>query len=161
MIDLTVLVKGQKRLNEALGHNYETMTIEERISYIKENVLACIAELNEALNEVGWKSWATSQHINKEQFFGELRDAWQFLTNLMLVIEHNPEDLAKKFAASVIHKHIINMNRINDGYDGVSTKCSHCGRALDEVIAIEIINHDNNNNNAIHYCICGTEIKIT
>lgn len=136
-IDLTQLIAAQRDLQSKLGYHFERMTLQERISYIKENVLAATDELHEALGEVGWRSWATSQHINRDAYLGELRDVWQFLTNLMLAAEPDPAALAGWLANALAAKHRINHDRIG-AYDGVSTKCPNCARALEDVTIAEL-----------------------
>jgi len=108
---------------------------DERVRYLKDMVLACVAELTgEALGEFGWKPWATSRHVNEKALFGELRDAWQFLTNAMFAaLRLPPAELADALYDAVLEKHAVNLRRVRDGYDGVSTKCVRCRRALDDV----------------------------
>jgi hypothetical protein len=155
MIDLIELITAQRDLQTRLGHNFTTMTVEERITYIREHVLACTDELHEALAETGWKSWATSKHINYPAYFGELRDAWQHLTNLMLIAEPDPVKLAETFANALYLKHTINHLRINN-YDGISTKCPSCSRALDDTTTIELPSDTDTSN---FRCVCGTPIS--
>lgn len=155
MIDLERLITAQRNLQVKLGYHFEHMTPVEKIEYIKENVLAATDELHEALAETGWKSWATSQHINDDAYLGELRDAWQFLTNLMLVVEPDPVKLAERFSDSLAEKHGVNYRRV-DNYDGVSTKCPSCKRALDEVTITELPGFSD----ALRWrCSCGTVLS--
>lgn len=100
----------------------------ERMDFIRWNVLALEDELHEALAETGWKPWAKSQHVNDEAFYGEMVDAWHFFMNLMLVTGMTAEKLEEGYRA----KRLKNAARQRDGYDGVSTKCQLCKRALDD-----------------------------
>lgn len=100
----------------------------ERMDFIRWNVLALEDELHEALAETGWKPWAKSQHVNEQAFAGEMVDAWHFFMNLMLVGHMSAETLEKGYLA----KRLKNAARQRDGYDGVSTKCQLCKRALDD-----------------------------
>lgn len=97
---------------------------EERTQFIKDMILALSDELHEALAEVGWKPWATSRHLNTESFHGELVDAWHFFMNLCLVSGLTPDLLYQKY----IEKRQRNIQRQQDGYDGVEGKCSNCKR---------------------------------
>src|SRR5690606_23168798 len=90
--------------------------------------IALIDELHEALAEIGWKPWATSQHFNQAAVKGELVDAFHFFMNLCMVAKVSPEDLIQGY----INKSAKNIQRQADGYDGVSTKCPRCNRALDD-----------------------------
>lgn len=119
------------------GKTLEQFTDEERMQAIRDNVLACTAELHEAMDESGWKPWATSNHLNHEAFKAELVDAWHFFMNLMLHSGMTAEDLYDGY----IKKNAKNVKRQADGYDGVSTKCPRCHRAADDN-AVECYPHD-------------------
>ena len=136
---LEAMLDAQWALQQRLGNKYAEMTLEERITHVKDMVLAATDELHEALGEIGWKPWATSRHLNEDAAFGELRDAWQFLTNAMFAVTTDaPEHLAQRLFDALMDKLEINHERIERGYDGVSDKCPGCGRALDEVNVREI-----------------------
>lgn len=100
----------------------------DRKAYIREQALALTSELHEALDETGWKSWATSDHINRDAYMGELADVFIFLMNLMLVGDITPTDLMMVTRRKIAKNH----KRQDDGYDGVSTKCPGCKRAYDD-----------------------------
>lgn len=100
----------------------------EKIDYIKSMTLAATDELHEALAEVGWKPWATSRHINRTAYLGELIDVLHFWVNLCLVVGATPEEIAERYA----EKADRNAKRQADGYDGVTGKCEACKRALDD-----------------------------
>lgn len=105
-----------------------TLTDDEAVEWIRWNTLALEDELHEALAEVGWKPWATSRHVNREAFIGELVDAFHFFMNLMLVVDCTAEEFAERYFA----KHKLNAKRQAKGYDGVAGKCQVCKRALDD-----------------------------
>ena len=127
---------------------------DERIEYIRAMTLAVIAELNEMLDEIGWKPWATSRHVNEDAAFGELRDAWQFLTNLMFAVTLMPADeLADRLHIALVDKHAVNLERASRGYDGVSDKCRQCHRDLSEV-EIKEVRVTSTNRIDLH-CVCG------
>jgi hypothetical protein len=116
---------------------------------VRWNVLALEDELHEMLGEVGWKPWATSRHFNRQQYLGELVDAFHFLMNLILVArgeEQSTKELGAEFSRLYKQKRIVNMRRQEKGYDGVSEKCS-CGRAVEDGAYIEGSN--------MTQCICG------
>ena len=110
------------------GYNFADMTNEERVEFIRWNVLALQDELHEALGEVGWKPWATSKHINRDAYTGELVDAWHFFMNLCLVVGMQGNELQSRYMA----KASVNEQRQEDCYDGVSSKCPSCKRAYDD-----------------------------
>lgn len=99
-----------------------------KVQFIKDMTLALTDELHEALGEVGWKPWAKSQHINREAYVGELVDALHFFINLCLVVDLTPTELFDRY----VKKNQVNHKRQEEGYDGVSTKCPRCRRALDD-----------------------------
>ncbi len=128
------LFEAQLQFQERLGNDFTKMTPEDRIRYVREFTLACIGELVEAMDETGWKPWATSRHVHVDKFFAELRDAWQFLTNLMFVArpDLDPVGLAFLLEDALYQKLEVNHARADTGYDGVSGKCDACHRALDD-----------------------------
>lgn len=113
---------------DTYGIDYSKLTDEERIHHFKEMLHAMNDEMHEALGEMGWKPWASSKHFNTEAVQGELVDAWHFFMNLMMIAGMDAGDLFKKYEA----KAAKNVQRQLDGYDGVSTKCPRCKRALDD-----------------------------
>lgn len=158
MTDLAKMMAAQLELQRVKGTDPTAMTLEERIQFIKDQVLACTDELHEALAEVGWKPWASARFISENSAFGELRDAWQFLTNLMFAVtQDSPEDLAKRLEDNLYEKLEINHRRMAEGYDGVSTKCPQCKRALDETNTLETYD------NVIYttHCPCGYVLGVS
>lgn len=120
---------AQRQLQvKAYGYDPVEMPQDEKIEFIRWNILALEDELHEAIAEVGWKPWATSRHINREAFRGELVDAFHFLMNLMLVVDIDAEEFLSAYRA----KREKNAKRQAAGYDGVSGKCAGCSRALDD-----------------------------
>lgn len=131
---LSEIFTRQAQLQELInGYKLNSQSNETRIANIKENVLACTDELHEALNEVGWKAWAESRHINEENLKHEIIDAFHFLLNLAL---HAGMD-SHQFFAMFVEKNQKNYARQSIGYDGRKEKCPHCSRALDDVGIIE------------------------
>ena len=113
---------------KSFGNDPKTLTEEERVEWIRWNMLALEDELHEALAETGWKPWATSKHVNRMAFIGELVDAWHFFLNLLLVVDCD----AAEFTQTYAKKRQLNAERQAAGYDGVTGKCSVCKRALDD-----------------------------
>lgn len=112
----------------AYGNDPSALETNEQLDWIRWNMLALEDELHEALAETGWKPWAKSKHVNRDAFVGELVDAFHFFMNLMLVVDCSAEELLDKY----FQKRRVNQQRQADGYDGVSTKCVTCRRALDD-----------------------------
>lgn len=118
----------QRKLQVAYGTNFG-MTGEKLVTFVKDMIIACEDELHEALAEVHWKPWSVSQagFRDRDAFAGELRDAFQFLMNLMLAAHVTPDELVKMLE----DKLEVNHRRQDTGYTGTE-KCDKCGRALDE-----------------------------
>lgn len=114
--------------SKAYGKDPRELAGTERIEFFKNMKLALQDELHEALDEIGWKPWATSKHWNEEAVKGELVDAWHFFMNLCIVADMSPRELHRRYLA----KRQKNIARQEAGYDGVSTKCPVCKRALDD-----------------------------
>lgn len=105
---------------------------QELIDYIVYMKTALDDELHEMLNETGWKPWATSRHINLEGMKSELVDAFQFFMNLCFAAKMDANELMIRHAEKLQK----NYERADNGYDGVSTKCAWCGRALDDTYVL-------------------------
>jgi hypothetical protein len=100
-----------------------------RADFILWNVLAATDELHEALQEVGWKPWATGRGwMNRDAFVGEMVDVMHFVANLLVTANVTGEELSQAYMDKV-HR---NEARMASGkYDG-RDKCPACGRALDD-----------------------------
>src|SRR5687768_5592578 len=96
---LTEIDTRQFKIQESLGFNPDDMITEEKIYYAKDQTLALLSEVHEALDEIGWKSWATSRHFNRDAFVGELVDALHFLMNLFIIAECPPHEIFSKYIA--------------------------------------------------------------
>lgn len=112
----------------SFGSDPKNLTEEQKLEWIRWNMLALMDELHEALAETGWKPWAKSKHVNRDAFVSELVDSFHFLMNLMLVVDCD----ADEFLAKYFEKRGINAARQAAGYDGVTGKCPDCKRALDD-----------------------------
>jgi NTP pyrophosphatase (non-canonical NTP hydrolase) len=99
-----------------------------KMAYIREMAYALTDELHEATAETGWKSWATSNHINRPAYTGEMADVFIFMMNLLLVADITPTELMDAVRKKISKNH----KRQDDGYDGVTTKCPQCKRAYDD-----------------------------
>lgn len=98
------------------------------MAMVRTQTLACIDELMEAMNETGWKPWASSNHFNVEAFRSELIDAFRFWLNLVHISGMSAEGVFMLYQESMLKTRA----RVDNGYDGVSTKCPGCKRAYDD-----------------------------
>lgn len=122
---------------DTFGVDYPLMWTEPdaevQTEYVKEMTLAAFAELGEALNEMPWKSWAKldrreAWRKSHDKVVGELVDVLFFVGNVLAAVGCTDIELATRYN----EKMGVNRQRQADGYDGVSTKCPNCNRALDE-----------------------------
>ncbi len=136
MVDrLEEMVSRQLDLQRHLGYDFTKMTMQERLAYIREMYMAIIKELGEALDETTWKPWATGEpHIHTEKYLSELNDVWQLLCNMWFVALPDCDGVDVALMMSSIHEKKVRVNRTrrDNAYDGWSTKCPTCRRALDD-----------------------------
>lgn len=152
-------LKVQAIINPKVPPINKLNNTEDRLEQIRYNYIALVQELSEAMDECGWKSWATSKHINEDKMFAELRDVWQFLTNLMfLATQLTPDELALRLETELYTKHAINVERAQRGYDGVAGKCPGCKRALDEVTLKDV--QRENGTTELVFCECGYSLDL-
>lgn len=100
---------------------------QERLDYIKGMHTALSMEAAEALDETGWKPWASSRHVNEDAHKGEVVDMWFFLMNWTMAARMSPQELYERYR----EKLLINLARQQGQYTGVAEKCPGCKRALD------------------------------
>lgn len=108
----------QRRLQEDCYHtDFDGMDNEERIAFIRQNVLALEDELHEALREVGWKSWAKTKYVHETRLQEELIDALHFMLSLLLAANMDADDVYERY----LTKNKINRRRQREGYSGEKT----------------------------------------
>ena len=79
MSSLQMILDNQRKLQlKSYGVDVSALQGEERAAYIRDMSLALTDELHEALNETGWKPWASSRHLNKAAFAAEMIDVQHF-----------------------------------------------------------------------------------
>lgn len=102
------------------GNPY-AMTDEKLAQFLTWNVTALNSELSEMLNEVGWKPWASSRHLNYPEALHEMVDAFHFFLNIMLAIgawtDTPIDEIASEFSGYYQEKNAKNLQRQVDGYD--------------------------------------------
>jgi phosphoribosyl-ATP pyrophosphohydrolase len=154
---LAMLVAQYELQTDTYGHDFVEMNDgdhdEERAAFVRDNVLAATDELHEALQEVGWKPWASSRHMNKEPYLGELVDVFHFLMNLLLVTGVHPQALADEFSRRYFAKNARNAERQVEGYTGAKEKCPACGRDTAETQLTERFDVESGIYTTV--CFCG------
>lgn len=143
-MDITEFLNMQRQLqinmkeaNPTQGGDPYLMEPEELAVFITWNFTALVKELGEALDEVGWKPWASSRHVHYPAGLHEMVDGWHFFLNIMLGMgawaSKPPEELGDEFTSYYRIKNAKNLQRQVEGYDGVTGKCPHCKRDLAEL----------------------------
>lgn len=134
---LVRLIWMQRNLQSDFGFNFNTMSLIERIAYLRDQHQAAIVELCEALDEVDWKPWTNDPRrtIRRNELVGELVDVLHFWLNMVLAVsgKMSAVEVADEIFTRYALKNRTNVQRQLDGYDGRTTKCGGCGRALDDV----------------------------
>lgn len=109
-----------------------------RAEFLRWNAFALEDEIHEAMQEVGWKPWASDKFFNRDAFMDEMVDAFHFFGNMLLTAWNPDHTTARGFAAEFFARYQlkaeVNMERQRKGYTG-REKCSHCSR---EFIQAEI-----------------------
>lgn len=126
---LQSMLDDQKDMQKTFDSRAASDDLTDSCEYIKDMSLAALDEIHELLNEVGWKPWATSRHINVVAARGEWIDAWHFMMNLANKLDMDEDLIYNMYYA----KAAKNKARHAAGYDGVKEKCPGCKRALDDL----------------------------
>lgn len=154
MTDLQYFLDEQSRLQEVMeaknGSPHPTILFKQfadddrnapaLIAMMQWNDKALIHELVEMEGETGWKPWAKGAFVNLEAARGEWIDMLHFMINGALLLGMDAEMIKHLYDA----KHAKNEARQNAEYDGVSTKCPGCKRALDDDAVKCIVEPDQN-----------------
>jgi len=107
---------------ESFGIDPVNLSPADRASYVQAMALALHVEIDEALQEISWKPWASGVWFNREAFIVEMIDALHFWVNMILVATPSPSVVLDAY----MNKAAINAQRQADGYTG--EKCPTCGR---------------------------------
>ena len=130
-----MLIMQGRNQRETYGYAFNEMNVDQLISYIRDQHQAADIELGEALNETDWKPWTRGERrIRRDEFMNELIDVLHFWLNMVLAVgsRSSAQELADEIFTRFALKNWTNVERQVDGYDGRSTKCGGCGRALDD-----------------------------
>ena len=114
------MLEMQKELQEFLGTDFEDMSMEERVAYIKEHSIHLNQEINEALYELPYfKPWKDYSNVTEDEvveglksYKKEMVDAFHFFMNMLLAIDVTAEE----FEALYMEKNAENFERQRRGY---------------------------------------------
>jgi dimeric dUTPase (all-alpha-NTP-PPase superfamily) len=122
------MLNQQALLQKVMDKRSDSSDPQTRCEYFKDMSMAAMLEIAEMVEETGWKPWSSSWHINREQAMAEWIDVWHFMMNCANALEMTEGEIVARYE----QKAAINRERAASNYDGVSTKCPGCKRALDD-----------------------------
>lgn len=111
MSQLQEMFDKQQQFQEKLG-NLPLQDLDHHMDFLKEQAIALIDELMEAMREVPWKSWKKNQEYNVIEHNEEIIDMWHFLINISLAAGMESDDIHGMF----MEKNKINNQRQEDNY---------------------------------------------
>lgn len=135
MEKLEQMLETQCKFQERLGINFETMTMRERVAFIKEHSIHLNQEINEMLYELPYfKPWKDYTDITEADEIAalckaqmELVDAWHFFMNILMALELWDEDFFEMY----MMKNKENHRRQDVGY---TAHMSYRNQTVEEVL---------------------------
>lgn len=117
-MSLQFLLDSQRKFQERMGTNFETMTREERSAYLKEHGYFLMEEVMEMFREMpfhkSWKDysgWDEEQHLSQEELMKcEAIDMLHFAVNILLALGMNEEEVITRYK----EKNKLNYKRQED-----------------------------------------------
>ena len=118
---LQVMLEKQAALQERVGYDFDSMTTEERVMFIKEMSIHMTQELHEMLYELPFfKPWKDYSHIELDEVADcmisarkEFIDMLHFFMNIAIALGYTHED---GLCADYLHKNKENHKRQDEGY---------------------------------------------
>jgi len=111
-VTFSTLLQKQKDFQVYLKKCEDASFLLNNIDFIKEQSMALIVEVTEALNEIPWKTWKKDQQLNLPAFHEELADIQLFLINLVIASGLS----ADAFMKLCFSKQQLNVSRQQRGY---------------------------------------------
>lgn len=132
---LESMMDMQKDLQKRLGADFSSMSMQERVAFIKEHSIHLNQEINEMLYELPyfkpWKDYSSLTESQKNDMLEkarmELIDAWHFFMNMSLALGMTPEQFYMMYAA----KNKENHRRQDVGY---TADKSYRNQSVEEVM---------------------------
>jgi dimeric dUTPase (all-alpha-NTP-PPase superfamily) len=113
---LSIMFDTQREMQiQSFGADPAELVGEERKRFVTAMALAINTEVAEAMQEIAWKPWAKTDHLNRDAFIEELVDMWHFVMNLALVADCTAEEFYECYRAKVS----VNIQRQVEGYTGL------------------------------------------
>lgn len=132
---LESMMDAQRAFQVRLDPNFDNMTVQQRVAFIKEHSIHLNQEINEMLYELPyfkpWKDYSgltSSQEQDMlEKARMELIDAWHFFMNMAIALGMTPE----QFYTMYIAKNSENHRRQDEGY---TADKSYRNQSVEEVM---------------------------
>jgi dimeric dUTPase (all-alpha-NTP-PPase superfamily) len=132
---LESMLDMQKALQKRLGADFDDMTTQERVAFIKEHSIHLNQEVNEMLYELPYfKPWKNYRGLTPsmenemlEKARMELIDAWHFFMNMALALGMTSEQFYMMYNA----KNKENHRRQDEGY---TADKSYRNQSVEEVL---------------------------
>jgi len=102
----------QKELNRRIGQDTDTMTDDERATWILNYARALGQELAELVDSVPWKWWAGYQRFDKQNAKVEIVDIFHFLISIAQTVGLTADDVFSAY----MKKNQVNFARQDSGY---------------------------------------------
>lgn len=135
MDKLTHMMQLQRTFQERLGTDFDNMTTQERVAFIKEHSIHLNQEINEMLYELPyfkpWKDYSSVTEADETYALVkakvELIDAWHFFMNIALALGMDADEFHHIYAA----KNAENHRRQDAGY---TADVSYKNQSVEEVL---------------------------
>lgn len=121
MHELKEIITSQKKFQSFMGHNFQEMTLSEKASYIRENILWATDELHEMLHELPFaKTWSSKYETwSEEKISDQLKltkeeyiDALHFVINIAVALDMSESEIINMYR----EKNLINYKRQEENY---------------------------------------------
>lgn len=132
---LDSMMNMQRGFQKRLGADFDTMTLQERVAFIKEHSIHLNQEINEMLYELPYfKPWKDYSGMSDDELTDgfekacvELIDAWHFFMNIALALGLEPDEFYNIYVA----KNKENHRRQDEGY---TADKSYRNQSVEEVM---------------------------
>lgn len=132
---LEEMMEVQEAFQKRLDPDFDKMTIEQRVAFIKEHSIHLNQEINEMLYELPFfKPWKDYSGMTGEEITAALNkakmecvDAWHFFMNIMIALGFTPT----KFFTTYMAKNQENHRRQDEGY---TADKSYRDQSVEEVL---------------------------
>lgn len=139
MRSLETMLSMQRDFQVRLNPNFMSMTVPERVAFIKEHSIHLNQEINEMLYELPyfkpWKDYSSVDDNKEAEMLAKARmeciDAWHFFMNIMIALGFSVDEFTDMYMA----KNKENHRRQDDGY---TADKSYRDQPVEEVMSKDV-----------------------